>query len=73
MKYPSQKQVVTDLGKKVVKLRKQFGLSQADLAYEANIDLSSLSRLERGNVNVTLETLYKIAKVLNVEIGELFT
>jgi transcriptional regulator with XRE-family HTH domain len=72
VKYPSQKQVFTELGKKIVALRHEHKLSQADLAYEADIDLSSLSRLERGNVNVTVDTLYKIAKVLKVEIKDLF-
>lgn len=72
MKYPSQKQVFLSLGNKVVSLRREQGLSQADLAYEADVDLSSLSRLERGQVNVTLETLYKIAKTLGVEIKDLF-
>lgn len=72
MKYPSQKQVFLRLGNKVVALRKGHGFTQADLAYEANMDLSSLSRLERGNVNVTLDTLYKIAKAFNVDIKELF-
>ena len=43
-----------------------------DLAYEAEIDLSTLSRLERGVLNFTLETLVSLSKVLNVEIKDIF-
>lgn len=47
-------------------------MSQADLSYEAEIDLSTLSRLERGILNVGFLTLYKVAKALKVPVRDLF-
>lgn len=72
MKYPSEKDSLKCLGKKVVSLRKVKGVSQSDLCYEIDIDLSTLSRLERGILNVTHNTLYKIAKYFKITIKDLF-
>lgn len=47
-------------------------MSQSDLSYEADIDLSTLSRLERGVLNVTLSVLCKISDALKVDIKTLF-
>lgn len=56
----------------IAALRKERGFSQSQLAYDAEIDISTLSRLERGGLNVTLETLISIAEVLNVPVIDLF-
>ncbi|MGZ6412654.1 MAG: helix-turn-helix domain-containing protein [Bacteroidia bacterium] len=72
MKSTSQKDIAKKLGKKVAELRKDKNLSQADLCYEAEIDVSTLSRLERGQLNVTLSILQAISKTLSVEMKDLF-
>lgn len=71
MKYPSEKETLKNLGKRIVSLRKESKLSQADLCYEIDIDLSTLSRLERGVLNVTYNTLYKIARYFKIDVKEL--
>ena len=72
MKKKSEKELIQAIGKRVAKLRLKKNISQADLCYEAEIDLSTLSRLERGNLNFTIKTLIRIAKVLQVELDEFF-
>ncbi|MGZ4034303.1 MAG: helix-turn-helix domain-containing protein [Bacteroidia bacterium] len=72
VKSTSQKDIAKKLGKKVAELRKDKNLSQADLCYEAEIDVSTLSRLERGQLNVTLSILQAISKTLSVEMKDLF-
>jgi transcriptional regulator with XRE-family HTH domain len=72
VKSTSQKDIAKKLGKKVTELRKDKNLSQADLCYEAEIDISTLSRLERGQLNVTLSVLQAISKTLSVEMKDLF-
>jgi hypothetical protein len=72
VKYPTEKEVQKNLGKRIVALRKEKGISQSDLCYSIDIDLSTLSRLERGILNVTFTTLYKIAKYFDVGINDLF-
>ena len=41
------------------------GISQDDLALRTGIDRSYVGRIERGEVNVTLEKVYKLAKGLS--------
>ena len=72
MKYLSDKEAIMQLGKRIVSLREEHNLSQADLSYEADIDLSTLSRLERGILNATYTTLYKIAKAFKIPLKDLF-
>ena len=48
------------------------GISSEALATDADIDRSYASRLERGVANPTVEVLERIARVLEVEIAELF-
>lgn len=68
----TKKETAKLLGEQIRSLRLKKKLSQADLCYEGNIDLSTLSRLERGQLNVTLNTLHAIATVLKVDIIDLF-
>ena len=53
------------------RLRHAKGLSQDDLAYEAEISRSYLSQLEKGGFYASLKIVGKIATVLGVEPAEL--
>ena len=73
MKYPTEKEILKKLGSNIASIRKKMEMSQADLCYEIDIDLSTLSRLERGLLNVTYNTLYKIASYFKIDMKDLFT
>lgn len=62
-----QKQV----GARIRELRKAKGLSQEDLAEMIDSSNSYVGHVERGERNVTLHTLDKIAQALKVEVKEL--
>ena len=50
--------------------RQRQGLSLADVAERSGMDRSAVSRLENGvYVNPTVDTLYRYAEALGVEIG----
>ena len=51
----------------VRKYRKEKKISQEKLALLCNIDRSYMGRIERGEVNITLEKAYEIAKILEVD------
>jgi len=53
------------------RLRHAKGLSQEELAYEAEVNRTYLSRLEKGGFYVGLEIIWKLAAVLEVEPAEL--
>jgi transcriptional regulator with XRE-family HTH domain len=53
------------------RLRHAKGLSQDDLAYEAGVSRSYLSRIEKGVFFASLNVLGKLATALEVEPAEL--
>lgn len=53
------------------RLRHAKGLSQDDLAYEAEVSRSYLSQLEKGTFYASLKIVGKLADVLEVEPAEL--
>ena len=53
---------------KVRAQRKLKKLTQQKLALLCNIDRSYMGRIERGEVNITLEKIYEIAQALEIDI-----
>lgn len=60
-------------GQNLRAIRKSKGLTQERLAHEAGIDRSYLGKIERGEVNVTLEKIYLIAEHLQCSPKDLLT
>jgi transcriptional regulator with XRE-family HTH domain len=59
------------VGEKIKERRKTMAISQEKLADLANYHRTYIGAIERGERNITLETLEKISKVLNVQPEEL--
>jgi transcriptional regulator with XRE-family HTH domain len=59
-------------GARVRQLRKARKLSQEALALEAGLDRSYVGSIERGESNVTLVNIHRIAGALGVGAAELF-
>lgn len=59
-------------GARVRELRSAKGLTQEELADASGLDRSYVGSLERGERNVSLRNIEKIAKALDVPIGSLF-
>jgi len=57
------------VGVRLRKARRAKKLSQEQLALAANLDRSFVSGLERGEFNVSLLALAKLARVLQVRLG----
>jgi transcriptional regulator with XRE-family HTH domain len=53
------------------RLRHEKGLSQDDLAYEAEVSRSYLSQLEKGTYYASLKIVARLAEALGVEAAEL--
>ena len=60
------------LGLNIAYYRKKRGLSQEALAEKVNIDRSSISRIEIAMTGTSLDSVFKIADVLQVEPYKLF-
>lgn len=59
-------ELTIQFGKLVRKYRKERTMSQEQLALLCNMDRSYLGRIERGEVNPTLEKIYELANILKV-------
>jgi len=61
-----------NLGKRIRLLREAAGYSQESFASHADIDRAAYGKLERGEVNLTLLSLARIAVALEVDLSTLF-
>ena len=61
-------QLKNTLGRNVRARRKELELSQEELAFEAEIDRTYVSQIERSSINPSLLVLYKVARALKTEV-----
>ncbi|AYO56106.1 helix-turn-helix domain-containing protein [Acinetobacter wuhouensis] len=59
-------ELTIQFGQLVRKYRKERNMSQEQLALLCNMDRSYLGRIERGEVNPTLEKIYELANTLTI-------
>ena len=59
-------------GKKVKLFRIEKGWSQEKLALTADLDRTYIPSIEKGERNVSIEVIYKLAKALNIDVIDLF-
>jgi len=64
-------QVLIEVGARIKKLRTDKKLSQNDLATLCNFEKATMSRIEAGKTNITLLTLHKISRALEVKAADL--
>jgi len=60
------------VGSRIRTLRKDRALTQADLANRIGIQQSDLCRMENGEYKVSLETLFKILSIFEMNIADFF-
>lgn len=60
------------VGGKIREMRKERRLTQSELASRIGVQQSDLSRMEKGEYRVSLDTLFKILAEFDVGIGEFF-
>lgn len=58
-------------GNKLKDLRTLKGLTLQQLAFEADMEISQVHRVEKGKINPTLTTLMALAKGLGITLSEL--
>ena len=59
-------------GKKIREIRTKANLSQEMLANDANIPINQVGRIERAEINTSINTIYKLAKALEIDVKDLF-
>lgn len=59
------------IGENITRIRKEKNLSTNEFASLCDMEKSNLIPIEKGRINVTINTLIKIAKVLEVPLDDL--
>src|SRR5690554_7225262 len=62
-----------DVVKNIIEIRKQKGVNQEVIADVLNVDISTISKIEKGSRKLKVEELSKIAECLRVRVIDLFT
>ncbi len=68
----AQQNIRKKFGQKVRQIRKGAKLSQEELGFKASIHRTYIGAIERGEQNISLDNIYKLAKTLKVHVKDLF-
>lgn len=60
------------IGERIKKIRIEKKLTQEQLAWEANVDRTYMNHVENGRKNISIKSLEKIIKALDVSFHEFF-
>lgn len=71
-KYARDIKGISQFGNHLRNIRKLKGISQEELANLADVELSQISRIERGVINTSISQILQIAKALKIHPKELF-
>ena len=63
--------ILVSLGHQIKQLRINKGVSQTNLAISCDMEKSSLSKIESGQVNISYLTLMRLSRCLEVNAKEL--
>ena len=69
----NDKKRLKHFGENLRRLRKLKGVSQEQLAFEAELDRSFVGQVERGERNLSLLNIHRLAEALGVPIENLFS
>ncbi len=65
-------ELIQKLGERIRFLRREKNISQEQLGELSNLHTNYIGAIERGEKNITLESLVKVSKGLEVSLDELF-
>lgn len=63
--------ILKSFGTKLKETRENYGMSQLQLSKSTGVVREQISRIENGQINLTLETLHKLSVALNTPLKEL--
>ncbi len=63
--------ILLKIGNNITQLRKSKGWTQEELAFECQLHRTYIGSVERGERNIAILNLFKIANALEVEVKEI--
>lgn len=64
-------EITTEIGKRIRGMRKKRDMTLAELAAEIHKSKATVSKYEKGEISVDVETLYEIADALHIHVEQL--
>lgn len=61
------------IGNRLLRVRKQMGMTQSEVAERAGLADRTYAEIERGTVNMRIETILRICSVLHITPDEILT
>ncbi len=68
----NEKEFLIAFGKNLRRVRQAQGFTQAQLANDIGVEISQISRIERGIINTSVGNVNAISSALRVDIKDLF-
>lgn len=65
-------ETLVKFGKRFKYLRVTNNYTQSELAMELGVEISQISRIERGLINTSVFMIYQVAQVLNIPPSSFF-
>jgi len=72
VKYYRDEDFLKKFGKRLKQVRKAKKITQEELAFRTDFELSQIGRIERGTINTSISHVAAIAKALDIQAIELF-
>lgn len=71
MKSPKNKIFLLKLGEHIRTIRVSKNITQEQLANEIGVEISQISRIERGIISTSISNLHNISRVLDIPLKDL--
>ncbi len=68
----NKKDLQIQFGNNLRRIRLEKGFTQEQLANELGVEISQISRIERGVISTSIYTLYQISTFFDIDVNELF-
>ena len=68
----SEEQIEIKIGKRIKELRRVLGISQEELSFRSGVHRTYIASLEVGKRNISIVTLEKIVKALEISLYDFF-
>ena len=67
----SEKDINAEIGRRIRQIREKQGITQHELALRCDIEASNMCRIESGNTNLTIKTMFRICTALEIPFHRL--
>lgn len=70
--YNEDNNIESYIGGQIRKQRRMLGMNQSDLADKINVTFQQIQKYEKGTNKIKASSLYKLSKIMNVNINYFF-